>query len=360
MLRFLLHQNANPTIPELPTKATPLHLASAIGNLEIAGLLLSSGVNRDAQMNDTGSTPLHLAIGNRRWEMVRFLCGSGVSMKVLDREGLGGLHYAVTLGEGEGVGCLVEEGLGEVDLVDGDGRTGLYLATVLGDAGVVERLLKVGAKAGLAVGSLGETVVHVAVRLERFEIAKAILEASPGLLLDLDRNQEERFISKGLLPPLYLATKLNKPYFVKLFIQHGAPLSWNPFYETTPLHIAVCLPHDQGPTILKLLLNAGADPNTSLDSKKRTPLYLAAAQNKFQCATILLCHGVQPESSSSNGKKSPLWKACVSGHVEMVELLVGWRAKMGVSDGYSWRVVAGRKGVEKEKVARIGEILKRG
>ena len=101
------------------------------------------------------------------------------------------------------------------------------------------------------------------------------------------------------------------------------------FYkEDTPLSFAV---KAQAPEMVRILLNAGADPNTITQDQDglylyETPLSLAVQARDAEMVRILLDAGADPNKSTQRAfrlKLSPLDIAIEEGYTEMVKLLTG-------------------------------------
>ena len=90
---------------------------------------------------------------------------------------------------------------------------------------------------------------------------------------------------------------------------------------TTPLYAAALRPN---PTLVRLLLAAGADPNAeSSGESEGTPLCAAACWGHSAVVGELLAHGADPDQREDGGTGcSPLLWACRNGHEETVRLLL--------------------------------------
>uniref|UniRef100_A0A7S0BMW5 Uncharacterized protein n=1 Tax=Rhodosorus marinus TaxID=101924 RepID=A0A7S0BMW5_9RHOD len=99
----------------------------------------------------------------------------------------------------------------------------------------------------------------------------------------------------------------------------------------TWLHYAVEFGNVEAMT---LLMECGADPSV-LDSHSWSPLHLAAAKGKIECAAELLRHGADANQMGGDCGQgwSALHLACSNGDVDMIRLLLSHDAVAGVGGG---------------------------
>ena len=102
---------------------TPLHLASLMGQVEVAHTLIERGADVTARDND-GRTPLHLASQMGRAKVVRVLIERGANAAAKDKAGKTPSHLASQHGKEEVFRMLMELGADETAQHD-DGETGL-------------------------------------------------------------------------------------------------------------------------------------------------------------------------------------------------------------------------------------------
>jgi hypothetical protein len=118
-------------------------------------------------------------------------------------------------------------------------------------------------------------------------------------------------------PPLEQAVLRNKPEIAALLLEAGADPNSTNASKRTPLHLAV---DRNSPAIAAALLKAGARPN-ELDKEGWTPLHHAAAKNQLETARTLLAGGANPMTPSARGG-TPLHEAAASGGAEIIRLLL--------------------------------------
>ncbi|CAM9489817.1 unnamed protein product [Choristocarpus tenellus] len=92
---------------------TPLMLACAHGNTDLARVLLDSGANAGSRVSTTvlsGHSPLHIASRYGHTNIVSLLIFSGAKVDERDRHGLTPLHYAAGNGKKKCVELLIATG----------------------------------------------------------------------------------------------------------------------------------------------------------------------------------------------------------------------------------------------------------
>jgi len=118
-------------------------------------------------------------------------------------------------------------------------------------------------------------------------------------------------------PPLEQAVLRKKPEIAIILLEAGADPNSTNASQRTPLHLAV---ERNSPEIATALLKAGAKPN-ELDKDGWTPLHHAAAKNQLETAKALLAGGADPMTLSARGG-TPLHEAAASGGKEIIVLLL--------------------------------------
>jgi ankyrin repeat protein len=101
--------------------------------------------------------------------------------------------------------------------------------------------------------------------------------------------------------PLHLAAAFGTPEAVHLLLENGAQVdavSKNP-QTNQPLHAALAL--GRNPETIKLLLDAGANPNAR-QTGGFTPIFSAAAANRRDLAEALIAHGADAAIQNDFGQ----------------------------------------------------------
>ena len=153
-------------------------------------------------------------------------------------------------------------------------------------------------------------VVRFSFLLEDYELVKHILKRNPASLLKWRSGEDQS-------TALHHAVLLGLYSTVKLLLQYGAFMDARTSQvggppDRTPLHLAA---KDGHLPIIKLLLNAGADPSVQ-DMEGATPLDEAAMSGHCGAVEALLDAGVDVSNCT------PLMHAVCCGHLEVTRLLL--------------------------------------
>jgi ankyrin repeat protein len=141
----------------------------------------------------------------------------------------------------------------------------------------------------------------------------------------LDRKRQTYSISKCLslciLPnetPLHLAVKYEKLETAKLLIEEGASVNAGTKFNEAPLHLAV---KNGKLEMVMFLIDAGASVNTVLSDTCKSPLHLAAQDGKTGIADILIENGAFVNAVTNNNE-TPLHLALKNATLETAQLLI--------------------------------------
>ena len=125
--------------------------------------------------------------------------------------------------------------------------------------------------------------------------------------------------------PLLMAVegqKFEDGSVLRLLLEHGADVNVPNNTGWTPLHRASC---NGAPEVVRLLLEHGADINVP-NKDGWTPLHLASSKKGPEVVRVLLEHGADVEAKDKNGETA-LQVATDRGHDKVVELLREHRVK---------------------------------
>jgi ankyrin repeat protein len=209
------------------------------------------------------------------------------------------LTEAIRAGDKAAVDTVLSGEPGLLDFKAPNGSSAMLLAAYYGHPEVAEVFKRHGAKPDVFEASaLGD------------------LEAV-RTLVGRDRGLVNAFAADGFYP-LGLAAFFGHRAIVEFLLKNGADvnLSARNAQKVTALHGAVAR---RDVEIVKMLLEAGADPNARQE-RGFAPLHDAAANGSVALVELLLKHGALADSKADDGK-TPADMAGERGHKEVVEML---------------------------------------
>jgi ankyrin repeat protein len=120
--------------------------------------------------------------------------------------------------------------------------------------------------------------------------------------------------------PIYDAMDGNKEANIKLLIEYGADLNCYDDHLITPL-IFACVKLSLSLEVIKLLLNAGADPNKNGTFEQVSPLHIAIGMKKDEITRCLLFNGASCQTILSKNFDL-VHEAAKSGNTKLLRLFV--------------------------------------
>lgn len=387
-LRILLEHKSDVNAPQVDG-TTALHWAVEENDLELTELLIRAGA-RVSATNQAGATPLLLATVNGNAAIVERLIMAGADPNApLTKFGDTAIMMASRTGKVEAVQVLLDHGA-QVDAKESWGGTTALMWAVSERHSDVAKLLigrgaDVNAKSNFVPSASGRG----------FEGTTPVAA---------QRNQGKEEFAGGLLTPLMFAARENDIESARVLVKAGANVNaacgdgkdalalalFNGSYEVasflidshanvnqidaqrfTPLFWAVdrrnmetapnfpwMITTDPLP-LIKRLLDAGADPNSVINSTPRarmregsprivfaTALMRAAFAGDIELVKLLLAHGANPHIISSD-RETMLMAACGTGFIngyhrqrtpaerlEVVKLLIDLGEDVNAADSY--------------------------
>ena len=353
----LLYRHGATTYVQGHNGGTPIHAASALGQVDIMRWLLNHGAGANDR-DETYWTPLHLAAGRMRLEAVQVLLDHNADIN--SRIGEGDTSLSVAIYDGsmpfldrkildvdiEMVRLLLEHG---ADPTIPDSAwfhsTPLHRASSGGCLEIVRLLLSYGAKVD-EKDTEGRTPFQVASSMGHLEIMKFLSEngsvvgirdhkeatplheASAGghvgvMRWLLDRGADANARRSDRCTPLHLAAYMHLEA-VQVLLKHNAVINSQNDKGRTPLYEALSFnrydPREAVVDIVRRLLEHGADPNLR-DNDHSTALHEASASELLDVARLLLRYGGNVDAKDGKGR-SPFQVAASEGHREMTKLLL--------------------------------------
>lgn len=258
---------------------TPLLVKAArMNKIEVAKTLLDAGVDINAGSQYFG-TPLAVAIEDSVMSILEMLIGRGADVNHPARHGEYPLHLAAESGNVAAAELLIAAGAKVNIETDGSGKsTPMHAAASGGHAEVIKLLAKHGGDVNRATEPYNRT-------------------------------------------PLYLSVWREDTLALKVLIDLGA----DPDAANENDHRRTALNHAASQARLanvRVLLNAGADPNGKVDPKSNTPLMDAVLAKHMGIAWMLLEHGADVNGTGGFDQQTALhFAAGRRSDLEMVKLL---------------------------------------
>lgn len=295
----------------------PFHYAVIHGNIPLAKLLLSHGVNvntlvippttnevmqKEGNITVSGRSALHLAVIYANYEMLDFLLSGSfedakgtthqftMDVGIQDVQSATELHYAVQLPEGIStsiIKCIVEHSDIDINCVDARGRTPLIWAATIGAALSTSILLELGADPCKAEKS-GLTALHCAASRGHASTVQTIIKH----LNDSRMDKEERgrildALDSDNCPPLFYSITMGHFNVTKKLLIAGADAKAADSRGRGPFHYTSRASANTVANVIDLLLEYGADP-AKVNVVGDTALHEACANSNKECVARLL------------------------------------------------------------------------
>lgn len=295
---------------------TPLHLAAHLGDVPMATLLLDKGADVNASKKHRGVTPLHLAAEKGHLEMVRLLIARGGNVDAMGTTPEGGGHSvlmeACLNSHAPIVALLIEAG------VDVDAQTQTPGAIrALNWAINVENLACVQLLLGPGKADVN---FRFGPHLDRSPLTTTASPTIAALLCDAGADVNLSSPTTGYTPLCTAVEEGNVP-LTKLLLERGASVHHRTGAGLTPLLLAATtnfslLRSDRGSSgsggggnasggsvssIVRMLVERGADVNAAIPRCGTTPLMGACANGDTGTARYLLRHGADRALFNANG-----------------------------------------------------------
>jgi ankyrin repeat protein len=300
--------------------------------------LLAKGANVNAR-DDYGNTPIIFASEQGHLQSVELLLRAGADVNARTSFNLlSALMLAARHGYLEIVKILHERG-GEVEVQNLAGYTPLMEAAEGGHTQIVEALLEMGANVNAKGNLRGRTALMIAVSKGYIDIVKLLLKHNAEVNLHEKAEYKVRgirnFVGVGrdtmpMLEPamdedalarlgrtaLMEAALLGHHEILDLLLSAGADV--NPRDEIG--QTALILAADKDPSMVRELLEKGADVNVQTSISGETPLIAAAYAGRLETVEMLIKAGANVNIRAKNGK-SALDVALDKGFAEVVKSL---------------------------------------
>ncbi len=279
-----------------------------LGHPDVAARLVARGADVNAKDSHYGQTPLIWAAKNLQIGLVKLLLDKGADRTVQDKEGQTALTSASEFSP-EILKLLVDwTAFGrDLNAPDQSQRTPLMYAAILDDVPHLQTLTRRGANVNFA-NRYGETALILAARGHN---------ATVQFLLGHGANPNAG--EKGGWNALLAASRFGDADTVKLLLQAGAdPNVGTDPNGDTPLMAAA---QTGDAARITLLLDKGADVNRADPYVHRTALLTACLNSQRDAALLLLDRGANA-NTKSDLNETPLAYACGYGQADLVKRLL--------------------------------------
>jgi len=283
VLSSLLENNVNDLDEPNEYGLSLLHYAARNDQGQVIQMLIDRGAdpNKSATMENKVLSPLHYACWFNAAEAVDTLLDNKANVESCAAFGQKPLHYAVTRASVELVKTLLTKGKANPNGQDNQNFSPLHLATQRGRLDILKLLFAHGADLR-AQNDEYETVLHVAAREGREEVLRYLLQrASMTGISCKDLVNSENHESKS---SLHLAVDGGHVEAAKICIEYGA--------DVRPL------------------------------KKRNIPIHVASSIGDLTMVKFLLSQDLIPVDEEDSEGMTPILRACLSGHVEIIEHLI--------------------------------------
>mmetsp|Transcript_1175 Transcript_1175/g.2525 ORF Transcript_1175/g.2525 Transcript_1175/m.2525 type:complete len:688 (+) Transcript_1175:106-2169(+) len=182
-------------------------------------------------------------------------------------------------------------------------------------------------------GCSGDPAAAAKAARQRQQFASHLLSAAKsGDVSNLQRILEpldSRAVNlklQGDVTALQVAVATKCAPCVKYLLEKGADIEMTQPSGFRALHFASTV-QDEGDTVLKMLIKAGADVNAVAEKSGHTPLLLAAGQGLSERAKFLVKHGANVTASNKEGVTA-LHYAAARGDLDFAQYLLGMGANI--------------------------------
>ncbi|KAN0141663.1 Ankyrin repeat-containing domain protein [Lactarius tabidus] len=274
-----------------PDGRTPPHLASEVGNLELARWLLNRGADVNSQEDD-GSTPLHLATSHGYLEVSRILLEHHAAVNALDDQGYTPFLKASASGNPDVVQLLLDKDA-NAHVNDNRGSTFTALSGISWSARGYSNLTR--ARCG---GQFpGQQRIYPP--------SQSFDKQKPDVVQTLfDHGAAAHIRDNSGKTALHVEASYGHLEVARILIEREAEISVRDDEGSTSLHHASQGWWEGSAEVVQILLDYGADPHIH-NISGNTPLHLAPSHCHLEATLILLEHNAAVNALDDTGSTPP-------------------------------------------------------
>ena len=329
--RVLLDAGADPNTASAEGE-TVLMAAARTGSADLVRLLVEYGADVNAKETWRGQTALMWAIGEKHLPVVRILIENGADIYAKTGKGFTPFLFAVRGGDFDIVRALVAAGA-DVNETGGEGTTALAVAIVNAHFELASFLLDEGADPNADMP--GGSALHAVTRTRNYEygtvvrpaavqtgnmdalaLARKLIEYGADVNARIEKplprqgGFDNNYLRLNGATPFLMAARAADPTLMRLLLEYGADPTLSTTDNVTPLMVAAGMGYVQGQSIgapeprleaVQLLLDLGADVNAKTLKIEETAMHGAATGGVNAVVELLYEHGASLDAKDKDG-----------------------------------------------------------
>ncbi|MDA3837449.1 MAG: ankyrin repeat domain-containing protein [Candidatus Delongbacteria bacterium] len=337
-VKILLKSDKNLIESKIDAYLTPLNYAAINSKTKIAKILIDNGANINAPDKE-GSIPIHNSASKGNYELTKYLIEKGTDLNHKDLNGVTPLYFACVSGNFQLIRYMTEKGA-DVTNLSANGLTPLHFAASKGNLEMLKYFIKKGLDVN-AKSVAGQTPMLYAVARNNVEVIKLLKE----------QNADINYVDEHEQNLLFIAALRNAKESLELLLSYGLDINSKDKYNQTPLKNAVF----SGKEMVEFLLKNGAEPapiecmnGNICKIEGRTPLHNAMSSNDVEVVQLLIDYKAPVNIQDEDGI-TPLILAIRNGSEDIVKILLNNGADTNLKEnvnGQSPLHIASSKGYQ--------------
>ena len=350
----LLSDNASIETAHVRSQSTALHEAALAGHENIVNMLVRRGSSLD-RVDSNGMSALHKSVSSGNLVIAKVLLRNGATVDVKGPDNKTPLHLAAQSSDEDLVALLIEQ-TADQNALDALKRTPLHLAAGRGNIKICNLLLDHGAQLNLR-DTHSKTAMQVAAEAGKVAVVELLRQRSNLKVTDhgsliafyaaVESGQlrtAESFLDQGLslknlkgdsYKPATLAAKSGSITMLDLMISRKCRLKDKSPHDWTALHHSC---HIGNESITQRLLEKDLSGKATT-LKKETPLLLAIKAGHVNIVELLLRYKAAALSTKDGDGQDPLHHAIRMGRLDIVNLLLSNKVSISNENNFGWKSI---------------------